>query len=209
MRKIPLVMALSLVLIFGLAWQASAFNVIYLGTDPNYVITSVSGNDVQEDYNATQLIPYPSHDGFAVVDLDLTGAPIYFDKAMVFDAKDLKNNFTITWNISNTSPYTWSDFHFIMEDEGQIINNASSADFKGVTITGNTEIDYYYDPPGGKLVAPGDTLQLIFSLDTTGLTGTDIEFRQIATAVPIPAALPLLGTGILGLFCMGRRKARP
>lgn len=52
MRKISLVMALSLVLVFGLAMNAMAFNVLNLSGDPNYVITSVSGNNVKEDYNA-------------------------------------------------------------------------------------------------------------------------------------------------------------
>lgn len=91
-----------------------------------------------------------------MVDLALSGGPIWFDKLMLFDTNELKNNFQITWDITNTSPYTWSDFHFIMDTDGQTINNASSAEFKGVTIINPTEIDLFFDPPGGKLVAPGD-----------------------------------------------------
>jgi len=214
MRKFCMIMALSMVLVFGLAWQASAFTVTYLGTDTHYAITSVSGDNVKEDYNATKLIPYPSHDGYAVVELDSTGAPIYFQKRMEFDEKDLKNNFTITWDITNTTPYTWSDYHFILENEGQTITKGSSNNFKGVSITDPTLITFFYDPPGGKLIAPGQTLNVEFTLDTSnmvilpGNTTVDIEFTQIATAVPIPAALPLFGTGLLGLLGLGWRKAR-
>jgi hypothetical protein len=208
MKKISLAMMLSLVLVFGLALNAMAFNVVYTGTDTNYAVTSVSGNDVKEDYNAQSLIPFTSHDGNAVVDLDSTGSPIYFDKVMVFnDKNDLKKNFEITWDITNTTPYTWSDYHFILANEGQSITKAQSADFKGVTITDPTLITFFYDPPGGQLIDPGDTLHVNFTLDTSALSlGDDIELRQIATAVPLPAALPLFGTGLLGLGLLGWRR---
>jgi hypothetical protein len=206
MKKFSVIMGLSLVLVFGLAMNAMAFNVIYTGTSSLYAVTSVSGNDVKEDYNSTDLIPFASHDGFAVV--DLSSANIWFDKIMIFDDKnDLKKNFEITFKVTNTSPYTWSDYHFILADEGQSITKGQSADFKGVTIIDPTEIDFFYDPPGGKLVAPGEELQMNITLDTSGLTlGDDIEFRQIATAVPLPAALPLFGTGLLGLGLIGWRR---
>lgn len=68
MRKISIAVVLSLVLVFGLAMQASAFNVINISGDP-YFITDVSGHNVKEDYKALSLIPFPSHDGFAVVNL--------------------------------------------------------------------------------------------------------------------------------------------
>ena len=231
MRKANKILIMVLALVFALSMQAAAFEVNYLGLSPNYAVTSVSGNDVKEDYNAQSLIPFTSHDGNAVVDLylnstlDLNGT-FWFDKELVFDEKDLKKNFEITWKITNGATvdnkvvpgkYTWSDYHFILEDKGQIIEKAQSADFKGVTIIGNTEIDFYYDPPGGKLVAPGDTLQVNFALDLSGIVIPDtliddgfqlkIGVRQIATAspAPIPGSLLLLGTGILGLIGLRRR----
>lgn len=207
-------MMLGLALFFGLAMQAAAFNVINVSGDP-YFITSVGppGHNVKEDYNALSLIPFPSHDGFAVV--NLPGPPIWFDKEIVFDSSDAgDNNFQITWDITNTSPYTWSDYHFVfLNDIGQEFNipNTSSADFKGTTFIGDTEVDFFYDPPGGRLIAPGDTLQVTLGLDLTGIPdgGGTLICRQIATAVPIPAALPLFGTGLLGLGLLGwRRKVK-
>ncbi|MEJ2673293.1 MAG: hypothetical protein P8168_14060 [Deltaproteobacteria bacterium] len=214
MRKISLIMALSLVLVFGLTLQASAFDVIDISGDSNYVITdkNLNSHNIKEDYNATALIPYPSHDGYAVIDLP---GPIWFNKEIVFDADDAgDNNFQITWDITNTSPYTWSDYHIVfMNDIGQVISepNTSSAEFKGVTIIGNSEVDFYYDPPGGGLIYTDDTLNITLGLDLTGLpeAGGTIRCRQIATtAVPLPASLPLLGSGLLGLGLLGWRKVR-
>ncbi|MFA4904386.1 MAG: hypothetical protein WC600_16755 [Desulfobaccales bacterium] len=208
MRKISIALVLSLVLVFGLAMQASAFNVVNISGDP-YFITEVSGHNVKEDYNALSLIPFPSHDGYAVV--NLPGPPIWFDKEIIFNADDAgDNNFQITWDITNTSPYTWSDYHFIFSDVGQVIRdpNTSSAEFKGKDTFGNTEIDFFYDPPGGSLIAPGETLHVTLGLDLTGLPdeGAIMLCRQIATAVPIPAALPLFGSGLLGLGLLGWRR---
>lgn len=215
MRKILTMMALSLVLVFGLAMQASAFDVINVSGDPNYVITdkNLNSHNVKEDYNALDLIPFPSHDGFAVVDLvpNDNGGVIWFDKEVIFNEADAgDNNFQITWDITNTSPYTWSDYHFIFSDVGQVIRdpNTSSAEFKGKDTFGNTEVDFFYDPPGGSLIAPGETLHVTLGLDLTGLPdgGTTMLCRQIATAVPIPAALPLFGSGLLGLGLLGWRR---
>jgi len=208
MRKISIIMVLGLALVFGLALQASAFNVVNISGGPNYTITAISGHNVQEDYNALFLIPFPSHDGFAVVDLP---GPIWFDKEIFFNSDDAgDNNFQITWDILNTSPYTWSDYHFILSDIGQVIRdpNTSSAEFKGVTIIGNTEVDFFYDPPGGSLIAPGETLHVTLALNLSGINplGDIMLCRQIATAVPIPAALPLFGTGLLGLGLWGWRR---
>ena len=67
----------------------------------------VSGHNVNEDYNAqSQLIPFPSHDGAAVVDFSVAGAPIYFDKVITFDDKDSKSNFEITFDVMTCPPKT-------------------------------------------------------------------------------------------------------
>jgi hypothetical protein len=210
MKKISVITLLSLFVGFGLVLNAMAFDVIYPGSDPNYAITdkNLNSHNIKEDYNAKSLIPFPSHDGYAVVDLP---GPIWFDKEIIFDDKDAGDkNFQITWDIANTSPYTWSDYHFILSDIGQIISvpNTSSAEFKGVTLIGNTEIDFFYDPPGGSLIATNETLHITLGFDLSNIdpAGATMTCRQIATAVPIPAALPLFGTGLLGLGLLGWRR---
>jgi hypothetical protein len=219
MRKILIMMALSLVLVFGLALQASAFDVINISGNPNYVINEVDGHAVFEDYNAQSLIPFPSHDGFAVVDFIVNdnGGVSWFDKEIVFNAEDAgDNNFQITWHIENTSPFAWSDYHFVfLNDIGQEFNqpNTSSADFKGVTFIGNSEVDFFNDgtpasrdiPPFGQ---PANVLQVTMGLDLSDIPegGGTLIVRQIATAIPIPPAAILFGSGLLGLGVLRWRR---
>lgn len=210
MKKIAIIMALSLALVFGMALNCLAFDIINISADPNYAITdkNVNSHNVKEDYNAKSLIPFPSHDGYAVVDLP---GPLWFDKEILFDDKDAGDrNFQISWDITNTSPYTWSDYHFLFSDVGQTFNdpNTKSAEFKGTTIVGSTEVDFFFNPPGGSLIAPGETLHVTVAFDLTGLdpAGATMLCRQIATAVPIPVALPLFGTGLLGVGLLGWRR---
>jgi hypothetical protein len=210
MRRTAVSIICCFVLVLGLSMNSMAFDVINVSGNPNYEITAINVNshNVKEDYNAKSLIPFPSHDGYAVVDLP---GPSWFDKQIIFDARDAgDNNFQITWDITNTSPYTWSDYHFILSDVGQVVSlpNTSSAEFKGLTIIGNTEIDFYYQFPGSSLIATGETLHITLGFDLTGLDplGATMTCRQIATAVPLPATLPLLGSGLLGLALLRWRR---
>ncbi len=219
MRKISIIMALSLVLVFGLAMQSWAFSIEYVGTSPNYAITNapVTGADVDEDYNAQSLIPtknlgFTSHDGFAVIDIDpVTHEQFFFDKKITLEAKDLTGNqkLEMTFDIKNTSPFTWSDYHFFVLAEAPLIEFANSGDFGDVTPLPAFSVGLSTDNPN-KLVENGETLQVNLRFDLTDLTeGYSFNLRQIATAVPVPPSALLMGSGLLGLLGFGwRRKVR-
>ena len=85
MKRTAVIAISCFVLVLGLSMNSMAFDVINLSGDPNYLITdkNVNSHNIKEDYNAKSLIPFPSHDGFAVVDLP---GPIWFDKQLIFDA---------------------------------------------------------------------------------------------------------------------------
>jgi hypothetical protein len=191
MRKISIGSALGLVLVFGLAMQASAFNVINISGDLNYEITSIAGHAVFENYKATIVI------GNEVVD----PGPIYFDKTLEFLGLD-PNPFEINWHITNSTDFTWTDYHFIFDDAGQTIADTplNSDRFANVTTNGTTLVDC-----SDGTVAPGDTVLINMQLDWVPGSFFLVDFRQVAT-VPIPAALPLFGTGLLGLGLLGWRR---
>lgn len=217
MRKFPIIMALSLLLVLGLAMQASALSITYSGPG-NYAITSPPGNAiVDEDYNALSLVEttgigFESHDGFAVIDKAQTGEYLFFDKVVVLDdPNDLKTNFELTFNVLNTTPYTWSDYHLFILAQAPEITFAQSAEFKTADIAADAfSVAFSAVGTGSKEIAPGDTLHLNIAMDTSGLTeGYSFNLRQIATAVPLPPSALLLGSGILGLLGLGwRRKVR-
>lgn len=172
-----------------------AFTIDYVGTSGAYSVDSVSGHNVKETYGATFL------SGNQVVDIS-GGSTFYFDKVVTLGRNDIKKNFEMTFKVDNTGPFTWSDYHFIV-GEGPTVTSGQSADFKGVTLTGN-RVDFYYDPPGGRLVAPGETLNMNLSFDTRSLcSGDTFTVQQVAT-VPVPDALVLFGSGLLVI--LGRRK---
>ena len=211
MRKISIILALSLALVFGLALQAAAFSVAYTN-NAVYSVDSVAGNSVFETYSATQLIQFASHDGFAVVGND----PIYFDKGIVLTNPDNPANTQTTWHITNDTPYTWSDYHVILlptiPDAVRFDDpNLNANDFKGADLvedaTGITEIDFYATA-ANQLVAPTETLNLTFPFVFTGADSFTYEFtmRQVATAVPVPPTALLMGSGLLGLGVLGWRR---
>ena len=96
-------------------------------------------------------------------------------------------------------------------------NSSCSANFTG-TITKNC---LYDGPQYGSAGAPTQNQKwLLASTDGNGdgimgipmavggpLAGMDINFSANLTAVPVPAAFWLFGSGLLGLIGMGRRKA--
>ncbi len=220
MRKIALTCLLSLIFVFFLALQAGAkeVDITYPGSDSNYEIWTISGHAVSENYNAQDLILFPSHDGSAVVDL-ISGQAVYFDTTITFDRNDNPNNFALTFHITNgvdknstgTSPpageagkYTWSDYHFILLDrpEGVVFRepDLNSNLFKGITVVKDgaknvIEVDFFAQD-SSQLYPGSDNGTLTFTIpltfpEQTGSNTLSFDLRQVATAATAdPDPLP-------------------
>ena len=110
--------------------------------------------------------------------------------------------------MTNNTPYVWSDYHYFVLAQAPQITNANPAVLNPEIAPDGFSVSFYADQ-ANKLINPGDTQDFVLSFDTSDLTeGYSFNLRQIATAVPVPAALPLFGTGLLGLIGLGWRKIR-
>ncbi|MBW1794398.1 MAG: PEP-CTERM sorting domain-containing protein [Deltaproteobacteria bacterium] len=203
---------------------------------------------VLEDYNEKHLIPYPSHDGYGIVNEDGN----FFDKVVTFTNEDLnkccckKNGnckcdpgtWTFEFHVHNTSPYAWSDYHFEFWDETfttrydsfPLLTDASDA-------WGSSDIfqNSAFDVDGSVLQFwapdwqyPCEENQFLLWIDLSQFAQNcpctcgnnnqcicDCEnwecafgIRQVATTIPEPATMLLLGSGLIGLGWIGRRKIK-
>lgn len=195
MRRLTFIFIAILALVAGLAQSGLAISIkdFYtndlntINPDPTYG----SGNTltVLENYGETYLIPYPSHDGYAIVAADPTYNHNFFDKVVTPDSSGAVQ---ITFVVTNTGPYTWSDYHF--EVFGSAVLNAASDDVflnKSVSSAGAQ----FWAP---NWVAPLETVTFVLNL-TGAQADLDFGIRQIATT-PIPGAVWLLGGGLAGLL---------
>ncbi|MCX5806964.1 MAG: hypothetical protein NT010_13040 [Proteobacteria bacterium] len=205
---------LALVLIFGFTMPIQAATIVDLNSNDWNSISGygyVPGTNyftVTEDYNEyRQIIPYPSHDGYALV--DPYGG--FFDKKITLGPGE-GSNFNMTFIVTNTTPYTWSDYHFIIKPQGveYVYTGANSDHFVGWSFRDNGGIDnelqffpYFIPPWPRESVHPGETVTFNFSVNAP--YGSEFYLTQIATtSVPIPGAIWLLAPGFLGL--MGLKK---
>ena len=188
--------------------QVQAVSVTDRWTDDLNTITSVDSNNgtstviIAENYREDTLIPYPSHDHYAVVDFD-QGEPIrYFDK--IIDLEGETGIWELIFEVTNDTPWKWSDYHFEFYDvtftneldvTGIISDWSNSVIFTNSDQSGN-ELQFWDDWPTNHFV--GDTHTYTFKIDTD-LMPSIFGLRQIATAPePTTVLLICLGLSFLG-----------
>ena len=230
MRRANRVSFLTVGLILAMAVPASAFSVSYTGSDPNYAVTEVTDNNVKEDYGAESKSTFNWKFGIgymvmenAVVDLDTLGKPILFTTSMTFDDPNdlITNQFNITWEIENNSPFAWESYYFMFRNniaivDGSLVNHDGWRGKGQGSAPPDSMVGFHWS--GGKykdLLFPGETLQVGFSIYTTGFrVGKQITCEQVARAstalppipdAPVPGSLLLLSSGVLGLLGLKRK----
>ena len=204
-------------LCFTLANAANAITVtdVY-PLDMNHIqdVISIPGAvTVNEDYNEDDLIPYTSHDGWAVVNIE---SPVqFFDKVVDLES-DPTPLINFVFKVLNTSPYKWSDYHFEFYDDTFTtplpfyVQTASSTEFSFVD-PGGFFIPGIYSSVNfwNGEVANGEIVIFQLTLDNVIFSPKlpqSFGIRQIATTnVPVPAALLLLGSGLIGFAGFKRR----
>lgn len=201
-----------LLLFFSGQAMAAGVNVVDLNPADQNIITGVVNGadhtDIYEDVNETFLVPYPSHDGYGIVN----PAGGWFDKQVTNNG--VAGPWVLDFFVYNSGPYTWSDYHIEFWNAGftERLNPGPAllgyANFS-VPPTGALFQNHGFDgttiswwAPGWQ--APGQTQQFNLTLDMS-LMPTIFGLRQVATTVPLPPALWLLGSGLLGLIGLKKR----
>lgn len=191
--SIRIVFALTMVLCCALSAQAS-FSIIDLNTTDANTITgfgeNASGYWVTENYGERYLTTYHSHDGNAVINQQGE----FFNKKVTLDSI---GQIVLNFSVLNATPYTWSDYHFIVDQSKASLVSWTNTVFTNAQLQ-NNELSFW--APGW--VAPGQTASFTLTLDAKS---TEFEISQIATTTPIPAAAWLLGSGLLGLAGIRRK----
>lgn len=195
MRRVLLVFIAILALTAGMAQNGLAIFITDVWTNDNNIITGQTPGvyhqlTVFENYGETYLIPYPSHDGNAIV--AAISPHHFFDKVVTPDSPD---NVSLTFVVTNTGPYTWSDYHFILPSDNLI--DATSDVFANKTIT-SSYVNFWQ--PGN--VAPMGSVSFTLTLTSDA---SDFDITQVATTTtPLPGAVWLLGGGLAGLLVLRR-----
>ena len=171
-----------------------------------------------EDYNEDNLVPYASHDGWAIVDNDPGEGITWFDKVVTFQQDDLDGKWALDFRVHNTSPYCWSDYHFEFWDEAFThrlidfpLENWSNDIFQNSAYPGPWQGEGVLEFWSPDWQCPCETNQFVLIFDP-GLVNAGQEgsfgIRQVATTVPEPVTMAGLFLGVGSLLGYVRRRRR-
>jgi len=115
------------------------------------------------------------------------------------------------FHIVNNTNLTWTDFHIEIFDMGtpdaQILNDGFTATIPGSSLVinnafdPNPNVDFYFSGP---TIAPGQAMTAMISMSNPNQSFYGLLLYP--TAVPVPASVWLLGSGLVGLA--GPRRQR-
>jgi hypothetical protein len=164
---------------------------------------------VDETYGEQTLTAYSSQlgGGLAVVN----GNYESFDKIINMQSEDFydEDEITFLFTIRNDGPHVWHGYHFEFWNTDFTQRSAVSAGgWPGGTAhfpNSVSDLDDYAIRFWGGTVQPGEEVVLPFTIYTMTLEQyTSFGIRQVATTIPIPGAVWLLGSGVIALI--GLRK---
>lgn len=188
----------------------------------------ISGVTVTETYAESTLIPYnslvpiqPDAGHYAVV----TPGHTYFDKVVTFSGFASNEIGVMTFEITNSTPYNWSDYHFEIWNTGFTLREQApwafpnppaftsplvSDQFTGLTINPNVGSLYSFAGSGERHevgVTGIYTLRMeLFSFASS--SSGQFGLRQVATVTPEPASMAIFGIGGSMLMYARRRRDR-